>query len=129
MNRQTTIIALTLVAIGVAGFLVYTRIIDQKPPGLHEIVVCERCQNVFDVELRGNERGAPYKCPECGAVSAYLAFQCENPNCETIFPVRTEAMARGKEIVCPVCGEQGRRLYAIPPDARKLARQVKEAEP
>jgi rRNA maturation endonuclease Nob1 len=129
MNRQTTITVLTLLAIAVAGLLVYMRIIDQQPPRLHETVVCENCQNVFEVELRGKGGGAPYMCPRCGQVAAYLAFQCENPNCRTIFPVRPEAMASGQEIVCPVCGEPARRVYGIPPRAEELARQIKEAAP
>ncbi|MBN1916726.1 MAG: hypothetical protein JW889_02355 [Verrucomicrobia bacterium] len=129
MGRQLAIAIFVLLAVIGAGVLVYTRIFDTEPPTRDEVVVCERCQNVFEVDLRGGTGGAPYVCPECGEKAAYLAYQCVDPDCGTIFPVDTGETAPGEEILCPVCQSEGRRLYHMPSNARDLAHQIKEVAP
>ena len=111
-----------------AGYLVYTRIIQKPPQETVEIVVCKNptCHHVFEVQVPASSGGAPYECPNCKQKSAYLAFQCMDPECGAIFPVTPEQMESG-EPRCPVCNHQADMLLRIPKDADVLA--IKGAVP
>ena len=124
MNRGWALTILVLGAIAFAGFLVYTRIIQEPPREMVETVVCTNaaCHAVFEVNVSHSPDGAPYKCRQCLKKSAYLAFQCQDRKCAAIFAVTPGAMDNGDAIVCPVCGEPGQLLLApIPEDADALA--------
>jgi len=124
VNRGWALTILVLGAIAFAGFLVYTRIIQEPPKQTAETVVCTNanCHIVFEVKVPQEHGGAPYKCPKCLEKSAHLAFQCLDRECAAIFAVTSTAMNNGDDIVCPVCGELGRLLLPpIPEDADALA--------
>ena len=123
-NRSSVVTVLVLLAFVLAAYLVYTRIIRQPPHEMNEVVVCAHCQHVFLVKVSARRGGAPYECERCKQKSAYLAFQCRNPECRAIFPVTPEEMARGEEILCPDCGDQAEVLLNIPEDADSLAEKV-----
>ena len=122
-DRSSIITVLVLLASALALFLVYTRIIRQPPRKVSEVVVCAECRHVFEVEVAAGKGGAPYECtnPACRKKSAFLAFQCRNPECQVIFPVTPEQMKSGDEIVCPVCGDHADVLLSVPEDADALA--------
>ena len=122
-DRSSIITVLVLLAFALALFLVYTRIIRQPPHQASEVVVCAECHHVFEVTVSARRGGAPYECanPACGKKTAFLAFQCKNPECRAIFPVTPEQMRSGEEIVCPACGEQADVLLSVPEDADGLA--------
>jgi hypothetical protein len=122
-DRSSIITVLVVLAFAVALFLVYTRIIRQPPREVSEVVVCTECRHVFEVKVAAGKGGAPYKCtnPACGKTSAFLAFQCQNPECRVIFPVTPEQMKSGQEIVCPVCGDRVDVLLSVPENADALA--------
>jgi len=115
-QRSSVITLLMVLAFFLAGYLVYTGLIKRPAQHTIEVVVCTTpdCRHVFEVEASGE---APYECPKCGQKSAYLAFQCVDPECGAIFPVRPAMMATGENIVCPICGGQGRQLWSVPRDA------------
>ncbi len=121
MTRSTSFKALVLILVALAGYLVYTRVLRPDAGTITEVVVCTECGHVFAVSFPVGEGGAPYECPECGAKSAYLAYQCTNPNCRLIFPVTPEDLAAGLAISCPDCDSRARRVLEVPPDADLLA--------
>jgi DNA-directed RNA polymerase subunit RPC12/RpoP len=121
MRRWGTIYTLLgLAVLAVSLVFVYARIIRQPPRETTEVVVCTTCRHVFEVTFSMGRGGGPYVCPKCGNKTAYLAFQCRDPDCRAIFPVMPERMQRGEEIVCPVCGGPAGVLLRVPPDADKL---------
>jgi len=122
VKRGTIVTVLTALAFALAGYLVYTRVIRQPPRETVEIVVCNNptCHYVFEVRVPASRGGAPYECPYCKEKSAYLAFQCKDPDCGAIFPATPEQMSEG-QIVCPVCGQPADVLREIPEDFEALA--------
>lgn len=112
-----------VLAFVLAGYLVYTRIIQRPLQEMTEVVVCGDpfCHNVFEVKFLRGKGGGPYECPRCGKRIAYIAFQCTHSECGAIFPVTPHAMSSGDEVLCPVCGEKAGRLLSIPDDAEALS--------
>ncbi len=124
MARRGSVVTVFMVlAFVLAGYLVYTRIIQQPPQEVTEVVVCgdPLCHNVFEVTFARGKGGGPYECPRCGKRIAYIAFQCTHPDCGAIFPVTPHSMSSGDQILCPVCREKAERLLSIPEDAEALS--------
>jgi DNA-directed RNA polymerase subunit RPC12/RpoP len=129
LTRGTFMSILMALAFILAGYLIYTRIIQKPPRETLEIVVCKNlnCHYLFEVRVPASKGGAPYLCPNCKQKSAYLAFQCTNPECGAIFPVTPQEMKSGASIRCPVCGHQADRPPGIPENAETLC--IKGAVP
>jgi DNA-directed RNA polymerase subunit RPC12/RpoP len=129
VTRGTFMTVLMALAFVLAGYLIYTRVIQKPPRETTEIVVCKNptCHYVFEVRTAASKGGAPYECPNCGQKSAYLAFQCTDPDCGAVFPVTPAQMKSGEPIRCPVCGHQAEVLLHIPEDAERLS--IKGAVP
>ncbi len=125
MTRSTSFKALVLILVALAGYLVYTRVLRPDAGTVTEVVMCTECGHVFAVSFRVGGGGAPYECPECGAKSAYLAYQCTNPDCWLIFPVTPEDLAAGPAVACPDCGTRAHRLLEVPPNADLLAKPTR----
>jgi DNA-directed RNA polymerase subunit RPC12/RpoP len=123
MRRGALVTLVMLLAFILAGYLVYTRIVQKPLREIVEVVVCKNptCHHVFEVRVPIGKGGGPYMCPNCKQESAYLAFQCTDPECGAIFPVTPERMESSSSIHCPVCGHQARMLLRIPEDAETLA--------
>jgi hypothetical protein len=126
MKRGTGFSVLVLIVFALAGYLAYSRLFQQPDRTMSEVVVCTNCHHVFVVTFPIGKGGAPYICPECGAKSAYLAFQCTDPSCQAIFAVEPEEMGFGETTACPVCGRRGQRLNEVPPRADALAEKAAE---
>lgn len=121
MRRWGTLYAvLGLIVVALIFVLVYTRIIRPPPHETSEVVVCTACRHVFEVKFRMGSGGGAYACEKCENETAYLAYQCKDPDCATIFPVMPEQMSRGEQIVCPVCKGPARMLLDVPPGADEL---------
>lgn len=115
--RGTVLVLLACLVVAGVFVFVYLRLIRPPAQEASEVVVCTSCRRVFDVHFRMGSGGGPYVCPHCGNQTAYLAYQCRDPECGTIFPVTPEQMRSGKEIVCPVCQGQAGVLLEVPPGA------------
>lgn len=130
MTRSTSFTVLVLIIAALAGYLVYTRMVQPEAKTVTEVVVCSECGHVFEVSFRVGKGGAPYKCPGCGKKTAELAYQCTDTDCNAIFPVTPEELEAGPAVVCPVCGSRARRLRRAPRNADVLAEPARrEADP
>ena len=121
MTRSTSFTFLVLIIVALAGYLVYTRVLRPDAGTVTEVVTCTECGHVFVVSFPVGKGGAPYECRKCGAKSAYLAYQCTDPDCWLIFPVTPEDLEAGPAVACPDCGTRARRLLKVPPNADLLA--------